>query len=179
MQVVDAATHLEEVEGIVHELFGGGARGEGAVVEIASVEPAEAGGDGGAWVFVFEMQLYEGCEAETKPVGIGLGEGLAERGIEDKTGFEVGPGGRVFDGADAVAQVEFLGTLFHGAEQALQAAAKIGGLADIGLGLQIGSAQQKHGWSDGNSREDFEVTLGSEFQALGQHGIIVSKNPSW
>ena len=59
------------------------------------------------------------------------------------------------------------------------AAAKIGGLADIGLGLQIGPAQQKHGWSDGNSREDFEVTLGSEFQALGQHGIIVSKNPSW
>src|SRR5579863_2034184 len=47
MEVVYAAAHFEEVERVVHEFFGGGARGERAVVEVAPVEPAETCGDGG------------------------------------------------------------------------------------------------------------------------------------
>src|SRR6266568_5131496 len=38
MEVINAPAHLEKVEGVAGKLFGGGARGERAVVEISSGE---------------------------------------------------------------------------------------------------------------------------------------------
>ena len=143
MQVVDAAAHLEEVQRIVHELLGGDAREERAVVERASAEPAKPRGDGGARVFVFEMQLHQRREAEAQAVGIGLGKGGPQDAVEQEAGLEVRSGGRVLDCADAVAQVELLGALFDGPEQALEAASQVCGFADIGLGFGVAPRRRK------------------------------------
>ena len=64
--------------------------------------------------------------------------------------------------------------LFRRAEEALQPAAQIGGLADVGLGLGIVAAQDKDRRGGRSGGEDFRVAIGDEFQALGQHsGILV------
>ena len=56
-----------------------------------------------------------------------------------------------------------------GPEQALQAAAQIRRLADVGLGLGVRSAQKKHGRGRRDRGEDLRIPLRREFQALGQH----------
>ena len=97
MKVVDAAAHFEEVERVVGEFFRGGARGEGAVVEIASAKPAKARGDRGARIFIFQVQLEQRGETQTQPVGVSFRESGAQHAIEEKSGFEVGAGGGEFD----------------------------------------------------------------------------------
>ena len=51
----------------------------------------------------------------------------------------------------------------------MQAAAQVGGFADVGLGLGIVAAQQEYGGRGGDGGEDFRIAIGSEFEALGQH----------
>ena len=64
------------------------------------------------------------------------------------------------------------------AEQALQAAAQVGGLADVGLGLRIGAAEEEDRGRSGDGGESFGVAVGDELEALGQHGfILVRKAP--
>ena len=106
---------------------------------------------------------------------VGLRKSFAQDLVEKEAGFEVGAGGRVLDGADAIAQIEFLCALFDRTQQALQAAAKIRSLADVRLGLGVFAAQQEHSRRGGDGGEDFRVAFGGELQALGQHEIIVSR----
>ena len=55
----------------------------------------------------------------------------------------------------------------------MQAAAKIRGLADVRLGLCVLAAQQEYRWRGRDGGEDFRIAFGGEFQALGQHAIIL------
>ena len=176
MEVVDAAAHLEEVERIVHELLGGDSGDEGTVENGASAEAAEARGDGGARVFVFKVQLYQRCEAKAQAVGICFRERATQDAVEQESGLEVGSGGRVLDRADTVAQVELLRAFLERAEQTLQAAAEVGGLADVGLGVGIFAAQEEDSRGRGDCGEDLRISLRDEFQALGQHEVILVRN---
>ena len=172
MEVVDAASHLEEIQRIVGELFCRGARGERTIVKRAPARAAEPGGNRGARVFIFHMQLEQRGKTEAQAVRVSFRESRAKLSIQEKTGFEIGARGSELDGAHAVAQVQSAG-LFRRAEEALQAAAQVGGLADVGLGLGIVAAQEEdggRGWSGG---ENFRIAIGSEIQALGQHEAIL------
>jgi hypothetical protein len=62
MQIVDAAAHLEEVEGVVHELLGGRAGLEWAVVKGAAIEASEARGDGSAGYSFSRCSLTSGAK---------------------------------------------------------------------------------------------------------------------
>jgi hypothetical protein len=56
----------------------------------------------------------------------------------------------------------------------LQAAAQVCRLADVGLGLGIGAAQEEDRRRVRCSGENFRIAIGDEFEALGQHlGILV------
>ena len=59
------------------------------------------------------------------------------------------------------------------AEEALQAAAQVGGLADVGLGLGIVAAEQEDGRGGRGGGEGFGVAIGDELEALGQHEVIL------
>jgi hypothetical protein len=59
------------------------------------------------------------------------------------------------------------------AQEALQPAAQISGLADVWFRLRIVSAKQKHGWSGRDSSEDCGVTGRDELQAVGEHEAII------
>ncbi len=134
---------------------------------------SQPGGDRSARVFIFHVQLEQRGEAQAEAVGVRLGEGLAQHAIQQKPGFEVGAGGGVLDGAHTVAQVQS-SRLFRRAQEAVQAAAQIGGLADIRFGPGIVPAQQKHCRRGRGRCECFRVAIGDELQALGQHlGILV------
>ena len=73
----------------------------------------------------------------------------------------------------AIAQIQS-SRLFRRAQEALQSAAQIGGLADIGFGLRIVAAQQEYCRPGRGRGECFRVTIGVEIEMLGQHnGILV------
>src|SRR5260370_9758013 len=91
------------------------------------------------------MQLDERSETQAKGIRVGLGKGGAQDLIEDESRFEVGAGQRVFDPADAMAQVEPSRMLLRSGKQALQPPPKVGSLADVGLGVGVRAAQKKHG----------------------------------
>jgi hypothetical protein len=56
----------------------------------------------------------------------------------------------------------------------LQAAAQVGGLADIGFGLGISATKQEYGRCGRGSGECFRLAIRVEIQMLGQHkGILV------
>ena len=56
----------------------------------------------------------------------------------------------------------------------MQAAAQIGGLADIGISLGILPAQKEHCRRGRGRCECFRVAIGVEIEMLGQHkGILV------
>ncbi len=59
------------------------------------------------------------------------------------------------------------------AEKPLQAAAQVGGLADVGLGLGIVAPQEEDCGRGRSGGENFRVAIGDEFQALGQHWVIL------
>ena len=78
------------------------------------------------------MQLYQRREAETQAIGISLRKNGTQNLIENESGFKLGAGRSVLDRPDTIAQVELLRALFYRAEQSLQPAAKVRGLADVG-----------------------------------------------
>ena len=173
MEIVHAAPHLEEIERVVGEFFRGRTRWERPVVKRAPAQTSQPGGDRSARVFIFHVQLEQRGEAQAEAVGVGLGEGLAQHAIQEKAGFEIGTGGGVLDGAHAVAQVQS-SRLFRRAQEAVQAAAQIGGLADIGFGLRIVPAQQEYCRRGRGCCECFRVAIGDELKMLAQHkGILV------
>ena len=51
------------------------------------------------------MQFDEWCKAQAQAFVIGLGKGGAEKLVEKESGFEVGTGKRVLDGANALTEV--------------------------------------------------------------------------
>jgi len=63
--------------------------------------------------------------------------------------------------------------LFGRPEKALQTAAQVGGLADVRLGLRIVAAEEEYCWRGWSGGEDFRIAVGNEFQALGQHVVIL------
>src|SRR5438270_6656082 len=63
--------------------------------------------------------------------------------------------------------------LLRSGQQPLQAASKVGRLADIGLGVGILAAQKKHGRSGGYGGEDLGVSFRAELEAFGRHKAIV------
>jgi hypothetical protein len=82
-----------------------------------------------------------GVETEAATGGFGA-EGGAGGVVEQEGGFEVGAGAGVFDGADAVAEVEAFGEdgvagvvegLRRGKEAA-ETATEVGGAGEVGLG---------------------------------------------
>src|ERR1700676_4289179 len=115
------------------------------------------------------MELDERSEAQPQAIRIGLWEGGAEDLIEDESGFEIGAGQRVFDPADAMAQIEALRVILRSGKQALQPPPQVGRLADVGLGVRILGAQQKHSGDGGYGGEDLGVSFRAELDAFGQH----------
>src|SRR5260370_8341251 len=89
MKMVQAAAHLEEVEGVVHEFLGCRAGLERSVIKRASVEASQAGSNGGARGFIFEVQFYQRREAKAQTVGIGLGKSFPQGFVEQQTRPEV------------------------------------------------------------------------------------------
>src|SRR5208337_2754735 len=116
IEIVHAASHLEEVERIVHELLGSRAGLKWAVEKAVTTGASQARGDGGTGIWIFEMQLDQWRESEAQTVGISLGKRLAQDLVEQEAGFEVRAGRCEFDPADAIAQVKFLRALFDGAQ---------------------------------------------------------------
>ncbi len=94
---------------------------------------AQPGRDRGPRVLVVEVQPDHWREAQTEPGGIGFRKRDTEHLVEEKPRFKIGTGGGVFDGAYAVAQVQALGAFLGDGKQALQTAAQVGGLADVGF----------------------------------------------
>ncbi len=119
------------------------------------------------------MQFDQWSEAQPQAIRIGLGEGGAQDLIEHESRFEVGAGQRVFDPADAIAQVEPSCALFGRRKQSLQPPPQVGSLADVGLGVRILAAQKKHGGGGGYGGEDLGVSFRTELYAFGQHNWIV------
>jgi hypothetical protein len=68
-----------------------------------------------------------------------------------------------------MAQIEALRVILRSGKQALQPPPKVGGLADVGLGVCVLAAQKKHSWGGGYGGEDLGVSLRAELEALGQH----------
>jgi hypothetical protein len=89
------------------------------------------------------MHLHERGKAETQPVLSMSLETKPANAVQQEARFEIGSGGEYSIDAHTIAQVQLLCALFDGTEQPLQAAAQIGRLADVGLGLRVGSAQQE------------------------------------
>src|SRR5579859_6493199 len=175
MQVFDAAPHLEEVKRVVHELLCRHARSKRPVVEVLARQPSQSRCDRSAGEFVFQMQLDQGSEAEAQAIGVSFWKSGAEDLIEDKSRFEVGARQRVFNRADAVAQVEALGSLLWRGKQALQAPAKVGGFADVRLGVGVRAAQEKYSGDGGDGGEDLGVSFRPELNAFRQHKLILSQ----
>src|ERR1700722_5502493 len=172
MEILHAAAHLKKIQRIVGEFFRGGARGERSVVEGFSAQTAEAGGDGGARIFVFQVQLEQRSEAQAEAVAISFREVGPQHTVQEKSRFESGAGGGELAPTDAIPKIQS-STVFRRAEEPVQTAAQVGGLADIGLGLRIGAAEEENGrgrWSGG---EGFGVAGWIKLEALGQHGFIV------
>ena len=97
IQFLDAAADLEEVERVVGELFGRGARGKRAVID--ALRAAQVRGDGDARVAVFQAEASQRRGAEAQAILVSLGENRAQGLVEDESGFEIRAGGRVLDDA--------------------------------------------------------------------------------
>src|ERR1700730_6408622 len=100
------------------------------------------------------MELDQGSKPQPQTIRVGLGKGVTQDLIKDKSGFEIGAGQRVFDRVDAMAQVEAFRMLLRSGKQPLQPPPKVGSLANVGLGVGILAAQKKHGWGGGYGGED-------------------------
>ena len=110
---------------------------------------------------------------EAQAIFVGVGKKRAQGLVEDESGFEIRPGGRVLDDGNAVAQVELAGARFGGTEKADESPAEVGGLADVGLRLRVARAQQENRGRGGGRGEDLGVALGAKFELLGKHETIL------
>ncbi len=115
------------------------------------------------------MELGERRKAQAQAFVITFGEGETQDLVEEESGFEVGAGEGIFDGVDAVAEVEAAGVLVGRGEQALEAAAQIGGLGDVRLGSGVGAAQEKDGGGGGDGGEEIVAGAGRELEMGGEH----------
>src|ERR1700693_2547933 len=98
MEIVHAAAHLEKIQRIIGELSRGCTRGEGSVVEgFPAAEASEAGGDGGARVFVFQVQLEQRSEAQAEAIAVSFREGRPQHAVQEKSRFEIGAAGGELD----------------------------------------------------------------------------------
>ena len=133
----------------------------------------DARGDRRARVRIVENQLDQRRETQAQTLIVGLGEFAAQGLVEQKRRFKVGAGGCPFDPANALAQIELAALSIGEAEQALQAAAQVRSLADVGLAGLILTAQQKHRRTRRHGGEEVSVAVGSEFEAVRCHQEIV------
>ena len=85
MEIIDAAPHLEKVEGVIHELFRRNTRGKGSVINVLSRNAAEARRGRRAGEFIFQAQLDQRSEAQAQTVRIGLGERFAQNLVENES----------------------------------------------------------------------------------------------
>jgi hypothetical protein len=115
------------------------------------------------------VEFHKWSESEAQAMLVGLRKGFAQDAVEQESGLEVGASGGVFNRADPITQVKFLRSLFDRTEQALQAAAQVGGFADVGLGVGILAAQKENRGADRNAKKNVGISLRVEFQALSQH----------
>src|SRR5690348_2937090 len=113
------------------------------------------------------MKLDQRSEAKSQAVSVSSGEGLTQEAIEQQGRFKVGSGGRVLDGAHAIAQVELAGWSGRGAQEALQSPPQVCGFSGVGFGREVGASQQKHRSGGGDRRKSFRVALRRELQPLG------------
>jgi hypothetical protein len=88
------------------------------------------------------MQLDQRSEAQPQAIRVGFGKSGAQDLIKDESRFEVGAGQRVFDRANAMAQVEAFGALFRRGKQSLQPPPQVSSFADVRLGVRILAAQR-------------------------------------
>jgi hypothetical protein len=93
--------------------------------------------------------------------------------VEKESGFKIGTGERVFDGADAIAQVEAPGALFGRGKQAFEASSKVGALGDVRFAGGIGGAEQENSGRGGDGGEKLGIPLRKKIYALHQHKVIV------
>jgi len=111
------------------------------------------------------VQLEQRGEAKAQTVAVGFGKCGAEHAVQQKSGLEIGSSRSELDPAYAIAEVESAAVL-RGAEEAMQSTAQIGGLADVGLGLGIVSAEEKDRRRRGGVGEGLGVAGGVELEAL-------------
>ncbi len=102
-----------------------------------------------------------------------LWESSPQNAVEQEARLKVGSGGRILDCAHPIAQVELPGALFDRPEQPLQASPQIRSFADVGFGLGVRCPQKKHRRRCRDGGENLRIPLRREFQALGQHSIIL------
>ena len=172
MEIVNAAAHLEQVERIVGKLLGGDAGGERPKILRVALHCRDARGDRRPRVRIVEDQLDQRRKTQAQAFVVGLGEFAAQGLVEQERSFEVGAGGGPLDPAHALAQVQLAGLSIDGAEQALQAAAQVRGLADVRLAGLVLAAQQKHRRTRRSSGEQLGVAVGDELDALGSTDIV-------
>jgi hypothetical protein len=112
------------------------------------------------------VQLEQRSEAEAEAVAVSLRKNRPECAVQDKSGLEIGSSSGELDPAYAIAEIESSAVL-RGAEEAMQAAAQVRGLADVGFGLGILSTEKEDGGGCGGVGEGFGVAGGHELEALG------------
>jgi hypothetical protein len=92
--------------------------------------------------------------------------------VKKKSRFEVGTCGAVFDGSNAIAEVQTPGTLFGHGKQALEAPAQICRLADVGFRPFI-AAQKENRRLRRDGEEDFVVAVCLELKPVEEHLSIL------
>ena len=135
-------------------------------------QAAQPRGDRRARIFIFQVQLDQRGEAQAQTVGIGLGKAVRSARYRRKPDSKSEPVA-VYSMERTRSRRFSLRVCSGGPEEALQAAAQVGSLADIGLGLGIVAAKQKDGRRGRNGGECFRVAIGDELEALGQHEVIL------
>ena len=147
LEIFFAAADLEEIEQLGVEVLGGGAGGEGSVVEAA----AEARRHHGARELVIEREAQEGGRAEADDARPVVGKMFLREFEVRERGFELRAGEPVFDALDHAAKVEDArGALAFG-EQAAEAAAQECGAGEVGRAFA--GPQEKDGGAIGKGIE--------------------------
>ena len=131
-----------------------------------ALQAADARGDGRARIRVVEDELDQRRKAQPQALVVGLGELAAQGFVEQERRLEVRAGRGPLDPAHAIAQVQLAALSLDGAEQALQAAAQVRGLADVRLAAFFRSAQHEHRRARRSGGEQLGVAVGNELNAL-------------
>src|ERR1700723_1577215 len=103
------------------------------------------------------MQLDQRSEPQPQASRIGRWESGSQSLIEYEARFEVGSSLRVFDPADAVAEIQPLRSFFWHGQQALQSAAQVRSFRYVRFRVRIFAAQEKHRGGGGSGGENVVV----------------------